>query len=173
MRNNKNGNYSELNGEQLKAVESYKGALYVMAPIGTGKTKVMALRAAYAFENGINPQNMLCLTFTNKAAKEIKDRLMLQIGRDSQKIYTGTFHSFCASIIRFYSDKLGISSDFTIYDEEDTYSDNLLVVLCVCGKCPVRRHLCRSARGYIAEHRRRLHHGGRAMRRGGSGGSRG
>ncbi len=108
-----------LNAEQRQAAEQIKGALLVMAPVGTGKTRVLAHRAANAVENGIDPAKIVCLSFTNKAAREMQERIVSFLGRGAAGITIRTFHALCAHIIRCEADFLGIDADFAIYDEED------------------------------------------------------
>lgn len=116
-----------LNKEQLSAVETTKGALLVLAGAGSGKTKVLTTRIAYMVQNGVNPRNILAVTFTNKAAKEMKERLSDILGEDVVKyMWVGTFHSICGRILRqdidnyeFQSGKK-LDKNFTIYDEQDS-----------------------------------------------------
>lgn len=108
-----------LNSEQTSAVEHINGALFVMAPIGTGKTKVLAHRAAYAAEQGISPGSMLCLSFTNKASKEMRARVQQMLPERYREIRVNTFHGFCTFLLRTDGDRLGLHADFTIFDDED------------------------------------------------------
>jgi DNA helicase-2/ATP-dependent DNA helicase PcrA len=110
---------SEWNDEQRRAVESYDQAVLVMAPVGTGKTKTITDRAVKAIENGVDPRRMLCLSFTNKAAREMKERLFQVLPKKAGEITISTFHGLCASILRAEAATLDIDSDFLIYDEED------------------------------------------------------
>lgn len=119
------GNYrinytDELNPAQLKAVTTVSGPVLVIAGAGSGKTRVIVYRVAYMLETGINPEEMLLLTFTRKAAAEMLGRVQ-ELLKDNtpQKITGGTFHSFANYVLRKYSSMLGISPDFTIIDEED------------------------------------------------------
>jgi len=95
-----------LNPEQKRAVLEVTKPVLLMAPMGTGKTKVLALRAAYAIDSGIAASSILCLSFTNRAAKEVKERLTQLLGRAGDAVTTRTFHSLCAMIIRSESDTL-------------------------------------------------------------------
>lgn len=109
-----------LNSEQIKAVTTIEGPLLIVAGAGSGKTRVLTHRIAYLIENGINPGNILALTFTNKAAEEMKNRIASIVGYDvASKIWAGTFHSIFARILRIEGQVLGYTSAFTIYDEED------------------------------------------------------
>lgn len=92
----------------------------VMAPVGTGKTRVLALRAARAIECGVDAASILCLSFTNKAAREMQERLTAHFGKASSAITAKTFHGLCVSILRTEASTLGLDSDFLIYDEEDS-----------------------------------------------------
>ena len=110
---------AEWNDEQRRAIECYDRAILVMAPVGTGKTKTITDRAAKAIENGFDPRSMLCLSFTNKAAREMRERLALLMPKQSAEITTATFHGLCSGILRAEAETIGIDSDFLIYDEED------------------------------------------------------
>lgn len=111
--------FASLNREQAEVVKHLRGGLLVMAPVGTGKTTVIARRAAHAIASGIEPGRILCLSFTNKAAREMQARISELLGDQARGLTTSTFHALCADILRHESDALGISYDFTIYDEED------------------------------------------------------
>lgn len=112
-----------LNPEQRKAVEHTEGASMVIAGAGSGKTRVLTYRIAYLIEKGIDPFNILALTFTNKAAREMKQRISEIIGGgEAKNVSMGTFHSVFARILRHHSDKLGYPSNFTIYDTQDSRS---------------------------------------------------
>jgi DNA helicase II / ATP-dependent DNA helicase PcrA len=114
---------SSLNPEQRAAVESTEGAAMVIAGAGSGKTRVLTYRIAHMIKNGVDPFNILALTFTNKAAREMKDRIAKIIGASEAKnLSMGTFHSVFARILRHHSDKLGYPSNFTIYDTQDSRS---------------------------------------------------
>lgn len=111
--------FHDLNEKQKEVVQQIKGSLLVMAPVGTGKTKVITHRAAYAIRMGITPSKILCLSFTNRASREIKDRVSSFLGNTAREISVRTFHSLCAYLIRCEASRIGIDADFTIYDEED------------------------------------------------------
>ncbi len=113
-----------LTSEQQEAVTHLRGAMLVLAPVGTGKTETIARRAAFAIENGIAPQKILCLSFTNKAANEMRARIEKLLAESGGAASIGdltvcTFHSLCVRLLRLESDLLGLASDFSIYDEED------------------------------------------------------
>jgi DNA helicase-2/ATP-dependent DNA helicase PcrA len=110
---------SGLNPEQRQAVDAVLRHVLVMAPVGTGKTNVLAMRAARAIESGVPPAQILCLSFTNKAAREMKTRLAQLLGKAGSDVTAKTFHAFCAGVVRSEAPALGIDSDFLIYDEED------------------------------------------------------
>lgn len=108
-----------LNDNQKKPVKNYEGASVVVAGPGSGKTHVMVSRAAYMIEDGVDPKSMLLFTFTNKAAKELKERVQNRIGKAAKGITVGTYHSFCSRILRAYCKNLGWNDKFTIYDTDD------------------------------------------------------
>lgn len=116
-----------LNKEQVEAVKTTKGPLLILAGAGSGKTKVLTTRIAYMIQNGVRPRNILAVTFTNKAAKEMKERIGKIIGEDTVKyMWVGTFHGICGRILRENIDKYNTSTgknldkNFTIYDDSDT-----------------------------------------------------
>ncbi|MGV6862069.1 MAG: ATP-dependent helicase [Putridiphycobacter sp.] len=112
-----------LNQPQLEAVKNTEGPTMVIAGAGSGKTRVLTYRIAYLMEQGVDPFNILALTFTNKAAKEMKARIAQIVGNSEAKnISMGTFHSVFSRILRHHSDKLGYPSNFTIYDTQDSRS---------------------------------------------------
>lgn len=111
----------ELNRPQLEAVATLIGPVLVIAGAGSGKTRVIVHRVAYMIENGINPGEILLLTFTRKAANEMLGRVQKLLNDNSvQKVYSGTFHAFSNYILRKYSGMLNIPANFTIIDEEDS-----------------------------------------------------
>ena len=112
-----------LNESQRAAVEYTAGPQLVIAGAGSGKTRVLTYKIAYLLEEGLEPWHILALTFTNKAAQEMKNRIGMLVGSSrSQRLYMGTFHSIFARILRVEADKLGFTSNFTIYDEADSRS---------------------------------------------------
>ncbi|MDX9697557.1 MAG: exodeoxyribonuclease V subunit gamma [Bacteroidales bacterium] len=113
----------ELNEPQLEAVINYNGASLVIAGAGSGKTRVLTYRIAHLLANNIPAYNILALTFTNKAAAEMKQRIAKMVGPDvARNLWMGTFHSIFARILRIESAHLGYTSDFTIYDSIDSKS---------------------------------------------------
>ena len=112
-----------LNPPQAEAVQHIKGPLLIIAGAGSGKTRVLTNRIAYMLEHGIAPYNILALTFTNKAAGEMKQRIAKMVSPEkSEKIWAGTFHSVFAKILRIEAEKIGFTSSFSIYDTDDSLS---------------------------------------------------
>lgn len=110
-----------LNREQQQAVQHTEGPLLILAGAGSGKTKVLTVRIAYLLAQGVNPYEILAITFTNKAAKEMKSRVEGLVGDVANRIWLSTFHSFCAKFLRFELDNfIGYNSNFTIYDTSDS-----------------------------------------------------
>lgn len=111
----------KLNKEQLEAVIHTDGPVMVIAGAGSGKTRVLTFRIAYLLNKGVDPFNVLALTFTNKAAREMKDRVINLIGDgEARNVWMGTFHSVFAKILRIEGQHLGYPSNFTIYDSTDS-----------------------------------------------------
>lgn len=112
-----------LNAAQRKAVEYTAGPELVIAGAGSGKTRVLTYKIAYLMRMGIAPERIMALTFTNKAAREMKERIAGMVGNISaQRLWMGTFHSILLRILRLHADRLGFRYDFTIYDSTDTRS---------------------------------------------------
>ncbi len=110
----------ELNDEQRHAAQIIDGPIMIIAGAGSGKTRTLTYRIAHLIDQGVDPFHILALTFTNKAAKEMKDRIESLVGAEAKSIWMGTFHSIFAKILRFEADKLGYNHNFTIYDTDDT-----------------------------------------------------
>ena len=110
---------TSLNSEQQLAVETTEGPVLVIAGPGSGKTRVITTRVSHLINNGVNPFNIGVLTFTNKAAKEIKERLENEFHLDSHNLTTGTFHSFCSKVLRQHGSIIGIPNNFVIFDDGD------------------------------------------------------
>ena len=111
---------SELNESQRKAVEATEGPVMVIAGAGSGKTRVLTYRIAHLINKGVDPFNILSLTFTNKAAQEMKERIGKIVGySEARNIWMGTFHSVFARILRTEAEKIGYPKNFTIYDTQD------------------------------------------------------
>lgn len=112
--------YDTLNERQKEATFHTEGPLLILAGAGSGKTRVLTHRIAYLIEEkGINPWNILAITFTNKAAKEMRERVDKIVGMGSESIWVSTFHSTCVRMLRRYIDRLGYDTNFTIYDSDD------------------------------------------------------
>ncbi len=112
--------YDTLNKEQKEAVFHTEGPLLILAGAGSGKTRVLTHRIAYLIdEKGVNPWNILAITFTNKAAGEMRERVDRIVGFGSESIWVSTFHSTCVRILRRHIERLGYSTNFTIYDADD------------------------------------------------------
>jgi DNA helicase II / ATP-dependent DNA helicase PcrA len=128
----------QLNPAQLGAVTHTEGPLLILAGAGSGKTRVLTHRISYLLDEGFAvPDEILAITFTNKAANEMKDRVALLVGPESRKMWVSTFHAFCARILRVHAEKLGYRREFTIYDSADQVR---LVRRCIIelGKDPKR-----------------------------------
>ncbi|ASU35242.1 ATP-dependent helicase [Mucilaginibacter xinganensis] len=111
-----------LNPEQRAAVEQINGPVMIVAGAGSGKTRVITFRVAHLINKGVDAFNILVLTFTNKAAREMRDRITKIVGPDAKNIWMGTFHSVFAKLLRIEADKIGYPSNFTIYDTDDSKS---------------------------------------------------
>lgn len=108
-----------LNPMQRRAVEHTQGPVLILAGAGSGKTRTLTHRAAYLVEQGVWASHILCITFTNKAAREMKERITALIGDEASHMWICTFHSMCVRILRQEAEKLGYSKSFTIYDTDD------------------------------------------------------
>lgn len=122
----------ELNDEQYEAIKNIYGPELIIAGAGTGKTRTLVYRLAYMIENGIMPEQILLLTFTNKAAHEMINRATKMLDSRCSKVESGTYHSFCNKILRKHISKLGFKSNFTILDASDA-SEAISIVKDKCG----------------------------------------
>ena len=114
---------NELNESQRKAVEYTDGASLVIAGAGSGKTRVLTYKIAYLLKTGMHPSSILALTFTNKAAREMKERIAQMVGEKTARyLWMGTFHSVFSRILRSEAEYIGYSKNFTIYDSADSKS---------------------------------------------------
>ena len=112
--------YDTLNEQQKQGVFTTEGPVLILAGAGSGKTRVLTHRTAYLIEEcGVNPYNIMAITFTNKAAGEMRERIDQMVGYGSESIWVCTFHSTCVRILRRYIDRLGFGTNFTIYDSDD------------------------------------------------------
>lgn len=128
------GLYDTLNEQQKKGVFTTQGPVLILAGAGSGKTSVLTRRIAYLIENtGVQPWNILAITFTNKAAGEMRDRVQKFVGHGAEGVWVSTFHSACVRILRRYIDRLGFDTRFTIYDTDDSKS----VMKDVCKKLDI------------------------------------
>lgn len=113
----------DLNPEQKKAVECLEGPMLIVAGAGSGKTRVLTSRIANLIAHGVKPESILALTFTKKAAGEMKERIALMVGeRQARRLWMGTFHSVFIRFLREYADVIGFPQNFTIYDTTDSVS---------------------------------------------------
>ncbi|MBQ3949165.1 MAG: UvrD-helicase domain-containing protein, partial [Bacteroidales bacterium] len=112
----------QLNEAQREAAACTEGPVMIIAGAGSGKTRTLTYRIAHLIEKGVDPFNILALTFTNKAAAEMKERIMKLVGKEARNLWMGTFHSIFARILRAEASKIGYINSFTIYDTDDSKS---------------------------------------------------
>ena len=123
MESNANTILEGLNSEQKRAVSCVDGPVLIVAGAGSGKTRVLTGRIAYLLEKGCPPDRILALTFTKKAASEMKERIAMMVGeRKARRLFMGTFHSVFIRFLREFAESLGYPSGFTIYDTGDSIS---------------------------------------------------
>ena len=138
-----------LNPAQREAVEAIDGPLLIVAGPGSGKTRVITHRVAYLMRVcGISPYRILAVTFTNKAARELKDRLQRLVGTRADQLTVGTFHAFCAALLRREGKHIGLDSSFTIYDDEDQM--NLIKQAMEQAEIDPKRYPPRAVQGVIS-----------------------
>ena len=111
-----------LNSAQKSAVETLEGPVLILAGAGSGKTRTLTHRIANLIAHGVQPANILAVTFTNKAANEMKERIANIVGEPAKDIWMGTFHSICVKILRKHIEKIGFDSSFIIFDTQDQKS---------------------------------------------------
>jgi len=111
--------FSQLNPEQHQAVTRIQGPVMIIAGAGTGKTRVITYRMAFMLHAGVNPTEIVAMTFTNKAAREMKERLIELVGRSAKGIIIGTFHSFCLRVLREFAHEAGLDSRFSLAGTSD------------------------------------------------------
>ena len=117
------GIFEGLNERQRQAVMTTEGPLLVLAGAGSGKTRVLTRRIVYLIkEKGVYPGSILAITFTNKAANEMKERVFELLGSEDKRMWVSTFHSSCVRILRQHADSLGYTKNFVIYDTQDQTS---------------------------------------------------
>ncbi len=126
-----------LNREQKEAVLYTEGPLLLLAGAGSGKTRVLVHRIAYLLESGVSPWNILAITFTNKAASEMRERVDQMVGAGAKSVWVSTFHSLCVRILRRYIERIGFEPRFTIYDTEDQKT----VIKEICSRLQVNTKL--------------------------------
>lgn len=128
--------YDTLNEQQKEAVFCTEGPLLLLAGAGSGKTRVLTHRIAYLIDQGVNPYHIMAITFTNKAAREMRERVDQLVGYGAENIWVSTFHSTCVRILRRHIDKLGYGNSFTIYDGDDQKS--LIRSICKTYKIDIK-----------------------------------
>ena len=138
-----------LNPAQREAVETIDGPLLIVAGPGSGKTRVITHRVAYLIRVcGVSPYRIMAVTFTNKAARELKERLQRLVGARAEQLSVSTFHAFCAGLLRREGKHIGLDSSFTIYDDEDQI--NLIKQAMEQADIDPRRYPPRAVQGVIS-----------------------
>ena len=109
-----------LNSEQLLGVTTTEGPVLILAGAGSGKTRVLTHRVAYLMEQGVEPYHIMAITFTNKAAAEMRERVDNLVGHGAGQVWVATFHSTCVRMLRQFADRIGYDTNFSIYDADDS-----------------------------------------------------
>ena len=112
-------NLDMLNPQQRKAAETLNGPVLILAGAGSGKTRALTYRVANLIATGVEPWRILAITFTNKAAREMQERIVQLTGDKAEDVWVSTFHAMCAKVLRRDIDKLGYKPSFSIYDDDD------------------------------------------------------
>ena len=147
---------SQLNQPQREAVECTEGPLLILAGAGSGKTRALTTRIAYLiYEKRIAPWNILAITFTNKAAQEMRERIVNLVGQDGEKVWASTFHSTCVRILRNDIEAIGYDSNFVIYD--DTDQQTVLKMIVKEMNLDEKKFNPRGLAGYISNQKNELH----------------
>lgn len=115
-------NLNDLNPQQREAASTLEGPVLVLAGAGSGKTKMLTYRVANLIEHGVKPWHIMAITFTNKAAREMRERVVKLVGEDGNDVWVSTFHAACSKILRRDIEKLGYNRNFVIYDDADQKS---------------------------------------------------
>ena len=145
-----------LNPQQEAAVRHLDGPLLILAGAGSGKTRVLTRRIAFMLHCGIEPERIFAVTFTNKAAAEMKERIAELVGGAARKVWVSTFHSSCCRILRQEAEALGYTNKFSIYDDDDQLR-MMRQILVDLGYDP-KQHSPRSLLGRIDHHKNRMEH---------------
>ena len=146
---------SQLNMPQREAVECTEGPLLILAGAGSGKTRVLTTRIAYLiYEKRVAPWNILAITFTNKAAQEMRERIVSLVGQDGEKVWASTFHSTCVRILRNEISYIGYDTNFVIYDDSD--QQTLLKMILKELNLDEKKYPPRGAAARISAHKNEL-----------------
>jgi DNA helicase-2/ATP-dependent DNA helicase PcrA len=134
-----------LDSRQLEFIKYQQGCAVLHAPVGTGKTLVLAIRASEAIQSGVDPSKILCVTFTNRAADELRQRVAMKCGRSARHVVVRTFHSLCTWMLRCEAKQIGLPADFVIYDDDDSIE--------IIKECAKTLGINLTIKGYINEAR--------------------
>ncbi|MBR1710764.1 MAG: UvrD-helicase domain-containing protein, partial [Clostridia bacterium] len=147
-------NLNDLNREQRIAAETLEGPVLVLAGAGTGKTKMLTYRVANLIDHGVSPYHIMAITFTNKAAAEMKSRIISLVGEAGNEVWVSTFHSACAKILRRDIEKLGYKRNFVIYDDND--QDVLLKQILAKMNLDQKEYQLRTVKSMISQAKQKL-----------------